>query len=770
MVAEGTTGQQAPYRAGDDRLIRADADGNRKLRRQRVDADLIVAGGGLSGVCCAVAAAREGVRVALVQDRPVLGGNASSEVRLWVLGATAHMSNNNRWAREGGIVDEILVENLWRNPEGNAILFDAVLLDVVAAEPNLDLFLNTAISEVTVSPSGEIAAIHGFNSQNSIRYDFRAPLFCDATGDGIVGFLAGAPYRIGAEESSEFGEGFAPDAGYGFLLGHTIMLHGKDMGRPVTYVAPDFALSDITAIPRYETIRASQLGCTFWWFEYGGRLDTIHDTETIKWELWRVVYGVWDYIKNSGRFPEAENLALEWAGPIPGKRESRRFEGDHMLTQDDLVSQRPFEDAVSFGGWSLDLHPADGVYSDRPGCNQWHSHGVYPIPYRCLYSRSISNLFLAGRLISASHVAFGSTRVMATCAHSAQAVGVAAALCRETDCLPRTLTEASHMKNLQRRLLRTGQWIPNVALDDPDDLVQSAAITATSRMKLGTIPPDGPVRPLDRSVALLVPLSAGAVPSMAFQFQAEDDTTLSIELRVSERIGHYTPDQTLAVTTLEVKSGAAWYEVDFQASLDSAQYGMVCLMANAEVSVSCSAQQVTGVLSLRHAGEQPERTDLGFHGFEIWRPERRPGEHLPACRFAPSLDTFEPAQLANGFDRPWLQANAWVADLDDPEPAVHFTWTQPQSIRRMVIAFDTDFDHPMESHQFNHPERVVPYCVRNYRVCDREGRVLHRAEDNHQTRNVIEFDEPIVTDQLTMHVEHPSSQVPAAVFSVRCYG
>ena len=175
MVAEGTTGQQAPYRAGDDRLIQADADGNRKLRRQRVDADLIVAGGGLSGVCCAVAAAREGVRVALVQDRPVLGGNASSEVRLWVLGATAHMSNNNRWAREGGIVDEILVENLWRNPEGNAILFDAVLLDVVAAEPNLDLFLNTAISEVTVSPSGEIAAIHGFNSQNSIRYDFFLP-------------------------------------------------------------------------------------------------------------------------------------------------------------------------------------------------------------------------------------------------------------------------------------------------------------------------------------------------------------------------------------------------------------------------------------------------------------------------------------------------------------------------------------------------------------------------------------------------------------------
>src|SRR5262249_31633125 len=162
----------------------------------------------------------------------------------------------------------------------------------------------------------------------------------------------------------------------------------------------------------------------------------------IKWELWKVVYGVWDYIKNSGKFPEAETLTLEWVGTIPGKRESRRFEGDFILSQRDLVEQRTHFDAVAFGGWARDWHPPHGgdrVYSELLPCTQWHSKGVYQIRYRCLYSRTIDNLFLGGRIISVSHVAFGSTRVMATCGHTAQAIGMAAAVCRESGLVPRDL-------------------------------------------------------------------------------------------------------------------------------------------------------------------------------------------------------------------------------------------------------------------------------------------------------------------------------------------
>src|SRR5687768_7783052 len=202
-------------------------------------------------------------------------------------------------------------------------------------------------------------------------------------------------------------------------------------GGPTPVTPPSFALKDITKIPRWRQFNAKEHGCKLWWIEHGGRLDTVHDTETIKWDLWSVVYGVWHHIKNSGQFPEAKNLTLEWVGMIPGKRESRRFEGDYLLRQQDIVEQRTHADAVAYGGWAIDLHPGDGVFSEKPGCTQWHAKGVYQIPYRCLYSRNISNLFLAGRIISASHVAFASSRVMATCAHIGQAVGMAAALCRQ---------------------------------------------------------------------------------------------------------------------------------------------------------------------------------------------------------------------------------------------------------------------------------------------------------------------------------------------------
>ncbi|MGN6554611.1 MAG: FAD-dependent oxidoreductase, partial [Verrucomicrobiota bacterium] len=392
------------------------ATARRELKLERLATELAVIGGGLAGVCCAITAARAGCKVTLVQDRPVLGGNASSEVRLWILGATSHMGNNNRWAREGGVIDELLVENMYRNPEGNPLIFDTIVLEMVVNEPNITLLLNTAVYDLEKSDPDTIQSVRAFCSQNSTAYAITAPLFVDASGDGIVGFLAGAAFRIGAEAREEFGEKFAPEVSSKELLGHTIYFYSKDTGRPVKYTPPSFALTDITEIPRWRDIRANDMGCRFWWLEWGGATDTVHGTETIKWELWKVVYGVWNHIKNSGQFPESETMTLEWVGTIPGKRESRRFEGDYMMTQQDIVEQRKHADAVSFGGWAIDLHPVEGVYSRQSGCTQWHSKGVYQIPYRALYSRNIKNLFLAGRIISASHVAFGSTRVMATCA------------------------------------------------------------------------------------------------------------------------------------------------------------------------------------------------------------------------------------------------------------------------------------------------------------------------------------------------------------------
>ncbi|HEY0273115.1 MAG TPA: FAD-dependent oxidoreductase, partial [Chitinophaga sp.] len=281
-------------------MIKEQFSEKRAPRTEHLEAELVVVGGGLAGVCTAITAARAGVRVILVQDRPLLGGNGSSEIRLWVLGATSHMGNNNRWAREGGMVDEILVENMWRNPEGNPVIFDTILLEKVSQEANIRLLLNTVVYDLDKHAPDVIARVTAFCSQNSTRYVLSAPFFCDASGDGIVAFLAGAAFRMGAEPASEFGEQFAPTEEYGELLGHSLYFYSKDTGVPVTFVPPAYALENITAIPRYRRLNAREHGCQLWWIEYGGRLDTVHDTERIKWELWKVIYGVWDHIKNSG--------------------------------------------------------------------------------------------------------------------------------------------------------------------------------------------------------------------------------------------------------------------------------------------------------------------------------------------------------------------------------------------------------------------------------------------------------------------------------------
>jgi hypothetical protein len=315
----------APARVHDPVLRREPATQQRDFEARNIQVDLCVCGGGLSGTIAAISAARNGVKVVLIQDRPVLGGNGSSEVRLWILGATSHMFNNNRYAREGGLVDEILLENLHRNPEGNPLILDTILLEKVHDEPNIQLFLNTSL--VGCDKDGDrIKRIQAFSSQTSLMFSIKALQFIDSTGDGTLSFLAGAPFRVGAEQRDEFGEKFAPSSEYGHLLGHSIYFYSKDVGKPVKFVAPSYALKDVeNQIPRFRSFNTKEMGCSLWWIEYGGRLDTVHDTEEIKWELWKVVYGVWDYFKNSGRFPEAENLTLEWVGTIPGKRESRRF-------------------------------------------------------------------------------------------------------------------------------------------------------------------------------------------------------------------------------------------------------------------------------------------------------------------------------------------------------------------------------------------------------------------------------------------------------------
>ena len=744
---------------------------SRDFKKVTIEGDLVIAGGGLTGVCCAIAAAREGLKAILIQDRPVLGGNASSEVRLWALGATSHMGNNNRWSREGGIIDEILVENTFRNKEGNPVLFDMVLIDKVLAEKNITLLLNTVIYRAEKKDARNISGVVALNPQNGTEYHVTGKYFADCTGDGTLGYLTGASFRMGAEDRAEYGEDFAPDRKtYGELLGHSILFYMKDTGRPVTFTAPDFALKDVEkVIPKLQNpnyFNVGQQGCKYWWLEYGGRLDTVTDTEEIKFELWKVVYGVWDYIKNSGKFPQAGNLTLEWAGLFPGKRESRRFTGLYTITQQDIIGQRRHYDAVAYGGWAIDLHPSDGVYAPGNACNQWHSKGVYQIPYRCYVTPDIDNLFIGGRIISSSHVANGSTRVMCTAALGGEVIGRAAAICEGRGLLPADIAAPENIPSLQERLVRNGNFIPGLGLSVPGNLVKEAGITVSSVLELDSLPHDGTWFRLDYPAAELVPV-ADKVPAIVMTVEADEATELCMELRSSVKKENYTPDRTDAVRRISLQKGMNDIRVDFGVSYDSPRYVFLCFMTNPEVRIPLSGRLVTGITSVfnhinpavSNFGRQTPPDGIGVEAFEFWCPKRRPEARNIAMKFEPALDAFGAGNLKNDLWRPYLGTNAWVAAAEDISPMLRLDWEEEQSISEITLFFDTDQDHAMESVQMGHAESVMPFCYREYRIFDSKGNELFHIRDNHQTVNRLKLAVPVPTRSLTVEFTRPEGDV-----------
>lgn len=746
----------------------------RNINQVEFVTDLTVIGGGLAGVCAAIVAARKGVKVVLIQDRPVLGGNASSEVRLWVLGATSHMGNNNRWAREGGVINEILIENVYRNAQGNALIFDTILLEKVYEEKNITLLLNTAVFDLE-KEGDTIKTVTAFCSQNSTQYQIKSPLFCDASGDGIAAFLSGAAFRMGAEASTEFNEKFAPTKEYGELLGHSMYFYTKDIGKPVKYTAPSFAIKDLSSIVKYRKFSANDQGCNFWWLEYGGRLDTVHDTEKIKWELWKVVYGIWDHIKNSGLFPESENMTLEWVGTIPGKRESRRFEGDYILKQQDIITQQHFEDVVAFGGWSIDLHPADGVYSNLPSCNQWHSKGIYGIPYRCYYSRNIQNLFIAGRIISATHVAFGSSRVMGTCAHGAQAVGMAAALCKKYNVHPAVLG-AMHIKELQLELLKIGQHLPGLTLYDKEDLIQSASSIDAACLQLNEIPAAAIWKNISHAAAQMLPVQPGVMPKLILVVNALEATILEIELRKSSKPYNHTPDIILASETHILSKGLNELNVDFQTTFTEGCYAFVCFQKNEMVQLQYSDKRITGLLSVFNSinpavsnfGKQTPKEDIGVEAFEFWCPQRRPEGKNIAMKISPSINLFHAENLRNGLQRPVSAPNAWVANFNDHTPEINISWNAIVKINEIVLSFDCDFDHPMENVLKEHAEQVQPFCATDVKIMAGNV-VVATIENNHQAQQIIKLENPLITQKLTLHLTNKDTNTPVSLFEIRCY-
>ncbi len=454
---------------------------------QTIECDLLVAGGGITGVCCALAAARLGARVILCQDRSVLGGNASSEVRMHIVGATGLDGGEAMQdeLREGGIIEELRLDLAVQNPQRSPALMDLLLYDKCRREPKLTLYLNTTVVSAVVE-NEIIREVRAERPSTEDAFIIRAQTFVDCTGDGRLGIEAGAPFMRGRESKAQFGESLAQDEADTKTLGSSIMFQARKHDRPMPFEAPSwarrFTADDFKLRPYGQSGFDLGLEYGYWWIEWGGCLDTLKDNERIRDELLAITLGVWDFVKNHSDI-DASHWALEWIGFVPGKRESRRFIGQHILTEGDLLTSRTFPDAITYGGWPIDTHPPEGVDAPHlPPCTQHHLPYLYDIPLRCCVSTGPRNLMFAGRNLSATHIAFASTRVMATCAVIGQGVGTAAALALQLNVLPADIAGNEALVHaIQQQLLRDDCYLIGISNDDPCDLVRTAvAITASS--------------------------------------------------------------------------------------------------------------------------------------------------------------------------------------------------------------------------------------------------------------------------------------------------
>ena len=440
---------------------------NKNLMKKTLNCELCIIGGGLSGSFAALAAAREGRKVVLIQDRPMLGGNASSEIRMWVRGA------KGKYDRETGYISELEERNIHGNPTLVHSLLDATLYGMIKENENITVILNTSCFDAQTE-NGKIISVTGWQTTTYTYYTVYAEIFMDCSGDSILAPIVNAEYRHGREGTKEYNESLAPAVADTCTMGMSILLAARETDHPVKFTPPSFAnvyeddscfASDLgqSVHSQIRDHKVGTSGCNLWWVELGGEGDSIHDSDRIRDELLASIYGVWDHIKNRGDHG-MENWELEWVGFLPGKRESRRYVGGYVMTEHDIVSGGHFDDEIAYGGWPMDDHNPYGMRQN----DTMNIPAVmipvkepYGIPLRCLYSKNIENLMFAGRNISVTHAALSSTRVMGTCALIGQAAGTAAAVALKYGVLPKVAAE-QHYKEVQKILLDEGVFLPHI--------------------------------------------------------------------------------------------------------------------------------------------------------------------------------------------------------------------------------------------------------------------------------------------------------------------
>lgn len=443
--------------------------------------DFVVVGAGPGGVPAAISAARAGLKTALINSRSHLGGNSSDEGTIGYDGAACH----NPGMAETGIANEI--KNIkWHND----ITWQKALEMLAENEPNLTVFNNTLCINANVKNDKIVSAVC-IDTITLVKTEFFATVFADCSGDGWLGYFSGAKYRVGREAFAETGEELAPInpdtlTMSGCICGITKdglkkrSFYAEDAGKPVDFTLPDFAIK----LPEGEKLcrTAEQTNIAEWWLENSNDYDDLFEAEYARDSLVRLALGYFDWLKNSNATKDKmRNYELKELALYNSKRENRRIIGDYILTQNDCIEKTKFDDAVSYSGWAIDLHHPKGIFSGAEGVFYKNiAVGITEIPYRCLYSKNIGNLFVASRCASFTHIALGTTRVESTLATLGQVVGTAAWFCVKNEMTPREVGE-SYITQLKQRLLKDDLTVPRTVNEDNEDLARNATVTATAK-------------------------------------------------------------------------------------------------------------------------------------------------------------------------------------------------------------------------------------------------------------------------------------------------
>ncbi len=794
--------------------------------------DLVVIGGGLSGLCAALAAARAGTKVALVQDRPVLGGNCSSEVRVVPHGA----NHNNAWAGETGLPHELILADRVKNHEAffdhgmiNTV-FDLNLLHAAQREPNLILHLNTTVRAVESEPldsaittpraqptanglgrlGGEprrIIAVRASQMGSEVEFRLTARQFIDATGDGTIGFLAGADFRYGREARAEFDEPLAPLVSDDVTMGATITMRARDIGRPTPFTPPpDIALyrkmEDIGFKRTIYHINKPVYG-GYWWLEVCNPYHQIKDNVAVRVELHRHVLGVWNFIKNYSEYKaKAANYVLDWIGMIPGKRESRRLVGDVTLSERDCHTDRRWPDAIGFAGWWIDLHIKGGILNkadpgERENADRNYKHWiripVYTLPLRAFYSRNVENLWMAGRCLSTTHVALGPVRVMQTLAQLGQAVGIAAAHALRAEITPRQLANPAgiYLAPLQQALLRADVRIPGLRHTDHADLALTATAAASSEAQLDLSVPHAtasfnlgdsptPGRMHSPALAMVVPLTHERLEkaSLFITNERAQAQTLTVSLAPLDRIWDRTDKAPIATAELTIPAKAAgWFDAVFAAPVVPGRPYRIALSGGDGIAwAGCAHWPVGTTMQYLHVSPGgPEQKNAHLDAFspaEVSIPAYRHWRQLRtalALRLEPAPAPFSAANVNNGIAWPEGMPNLWISDPKLLLPQhIELDFGRAQTVDTLEVSFDTNLANVTQSEEAFYR---VPECVRDWRLLARESgawREIYSETNNYQRKRVAHF-AAITTDALRLECLATNGAPSARVYEIRAY-